>query len=82
MAENTAVQNFLRSELSFYGTIIVAVFTIAAMYFGMTNRIDLLAQKLDYANAENSEVRTSMAAVQIRITNLEKDVALLQSRLK
>lgn len=76
--DQSAVQKFLRSELSFYLTIIGAVMAFAGMYFGLSNRIDLLAQDLKYLNQTISANDSRVAALEIRITNNEKEILKLQ----
>jgi hypothetical protein len=74
MDNQTAVQKFLRSELSFYITLIGAVLTIAGFYFGISNKIDLMAQRLDTHIEMTSEFPKQIA-------QLEKEVAVLKVNL-
>lgn len=50
----------------------------AGMYFGLSNRIDLLAQDLKYLNQTISANDSRVAALEIRITNNEKEILKLQ----
>jgi hypothetical protein len=68
METPTVVQKFLRSELSFYATIVTAVLSIAGFYFGLTNQMNLMAQKIethidstDYIPAQLASVKENLA---------------------
>ncbi len=75
MDNQTTVQRILRSELSFYGTIIAAVISIAAFYFGVTNQINLIAQKLD-THLE------ATAYMPLKLTEIGEKVAVLINQNK
>ena len=73
--ENTNIQKFLRSELSFYGTIVAAVLSIAGFYFGITNQINLMAQKME------SHIE-STAYLPTTVSDIKENVALLMAYIK
>lgn len=77
----TSVQKFLQSEVSFYITIVAAVFTIAAMYFGLTGRIDLLTQKLEFSNTVYNELDLRIKAIDQAHIEIQKELILLQAKL-
>lgn len=68
--ENTNVQKFLRSELSFYGTIVAAVLSIAGFYFGITNQINLMAQKMDSHIESTAYLPASMYEIKEKVAIL------------
>jgi hypothetical protein len=74
MNNESTVHKFLRSEISFYATLIGAVLTIAGFYFGISNKIDLMAQKLD----THIEMTSSLPK---QVAQLETDVAVLQTKI-
>lgn len=85
---NNSIQKFLRSEMSFYGTIVVAVMTIATMYFGLTNGMNLINQKLEYFAGNYQDILSKYVALEVRVVaaeknaaNHEKDIALLQAQI-
>ena len=71
----TAVQKFLRSEISFYITVVSAVVAIAGFYFGISNQINLLAEKMDNHIKSTSEIPTD-------VEMLREKVAVLESKSK
>lgn len=73
MEKETTVQKFLNSPISFFTSIVIAVFAFAGMYFGITNKIELMAQKIEYHIGQTADIpgRTSM---------LETAVAVLQAK--
>jgi hypothetical protein len=76
----SSVQKFLRSELSFYGTIIAAVMAFAALYYGLSGRIDLLSQELRFHTESGNKYETALTALELRVTALEKAVLLLDKK--
>lgn len=89
MEENTSsVQRFLRSELSFYGTIIAAVFAITGLYFGMQsgikdvgNSLNLLSQRVEFSTGTFNDVAAKVSALDLRVSALETAHALLAAQL-
>lgn len=82
MEETTSnFQKFLRSEVSFYGTVIAAVFAIATMYFGLAGRMDLLAQRVEFFTSSFSDLDSKLAALDGRVANCEKDTLLIKTQL-
>jgi cell division protein FtsL len=71
----TVVQKFLRSELSFYATIITAVLTIAGFYFGLTNQMNLMAQKIE-THIESTEY------MPLAVATIKEQIAVLVSQHK
>jgi hypothetical protein len=78
--DESAVSRFLKSELSFYATVIVAVFSIAAMFFGLQGKIELLSQKLEYSTDTSTRLSSQLSGMEVRVGMVEKAIAVLQSK--
>jgi hypothetical protein len=66
------IQKFLRSELSFYITLIGAVLTIAGFYFGLSNQINLIAQKMEIHLEQTG-------AMPEKIAQMSEEIAILKT---
>lgn len=71
----STLQKFLRSEISFYISVVMALLAFAGLYFGLSNRIDLLAQEVKFYTAD---LPAKVAALESRVTANEKDILLLK----
>lgn len=69
-AQTTTVQKILRSELSFYGAIAAGILGFAGFYFGVTNQLNLIEQKV----ATHIE---STANLPVKIAELSEKLAIL-----
>lgn len=74
MNSESTIQKFLRSELSFYITLVSAVLTIAGFYFGITNQIALLTQKVE------NHIITTLYLPE-KVASLSEQIAVLKSKL-
>jgi hypothetical protein len=75
MENPTTVQKILRSELSFYGAIIGTVIAVAGFYFGLSNQMNLIAQRLD-------QHIDSTSYVPVKLAELGEKVAVLINQIK
>lgn len=76
--EQTTVTRILRSEVSFYGTIICAVLALAAVYYGLKADIALLTQEVRFHTSQSGEMEAKVTAVEVRLTAAEKDILVLK----
>jgi len=74
MESPSAIQKFLRSELSFYITLIGAVFAIAGFYFGISNKIELITERLETHMASTAYMSSQMALNTTKIAVLESKI--------
>ena len=74
----TTVQKFLRSEVSFYLTIVGAILAFAGLYYGLSNRIDLLTQELHFHTEQSSKVDVEISSLGARLTTAERAIIILQ----
>ena len=71
MPEN-GLEKFLQSSISFYVALIGGVISVAGFYFGLSTRIELMAQKLDYITNDNAKFEVRIDAVEKAISNVDK----------
>ena len=71
----SSIQRFLRSEISFYITLIGAVLAIAGFYFGLSNKIGVIVERLDTHILNTSYIP-------LKIAQISEDVAVLKSEKK
>lgn len=63
--------------------------TIATMYFGLTNGMNLINQKLEYFSNNYQDLASKYAALEVRLTanekdttTNEKDIALVRAQIQ
>lgn len=79
--ENSNIQKFLRSELSFYITIAIALLAGAANYYGLTNQLALLNLKVDNKAEQQVKLEAISTAQQVFLNNLDKRLTAIETRL-
>lgn len=77
--DESGVRKFLQSELSFYITVGVAILAFAANYYGLTNQINLLNQKVDYKAEQQAHFETNLDSVQALVIILDKRISNLET---
>jgi len=65
----------------FFVSIAVSVFAFASLYFGLSLKIELLNQKVDYLVERTKEYNDKNKDIQARLGSAEKDIEVIYSRL-
>ncbi len=71
MQDTTSVSKFLRSELSFYATLMIGVISVAGFYFAISNRIDLLTQELKFRTEGDTVIYKDINVLKADFTDHE-----------
>lgn len=79
--ENSNIQKFLRSELSFYITVGVALLAGAANYYGLTNQLALLSARVDNKAEQLVRMEVVLDAQQVLVNSMDKRINTLETRL-
>ena len=66
---------------AFFVSIAVSVFAFAGLYFGLSNKIDLLTQKVDYLVQQVGEYNERNKDVQTRIGISESNIQVIFTKL-
>jgi len=77
--ETTTVTKILRSEVSFYGTIICTILSLAAIYFGLKSDIALLTQEVRFHTSQSDKIENQITALDVRVVATEKSIIILQN---
>jgi hypothetical protein len=62
-------------------SIAVSVFCFAGLYYGLSIKIELLSQKVDFVAKEVQEYNQRNKEVQTRLGIMEKDVGIIYTKL-
>ena len=65
----------------FFVSIIVSVFAFAGLYYGLSLKIELLNQKVDYLVQQTKEYNERNKEVLTRLGIVEKDVGIIYTKL-
>lgn len=79
--ENSNIQKFLRSEVSFYITVGVALLAGAANYYGLTNQLALLSARVDNKAEQLVRMEVVLDAQQVLVNSMDKRINTLETRL-
>jgi hypothetical protein len=78
--ENSNIQKFLRSELSFYITVGIALLAGAANYYGLTNQLALLSARVDNKAEQQAKIEVVLDSQQVLLNVLDKRITTLETR--
>lgn len=79
--ENSNIQKFLRSELSFYITVGIALLAGAANYYGLTNQLALLSARVDNKAEQLVRMEVVLDAQQVLVNSMDKRMTTIEARL-
>lgn len=81
---NSGIQKFLRSEISFYITAATLILALAGSYYGTTNQLNLLDQRLAFyienSNKEISDLVLNQNNLETRLLSMEKELVSLNAK--
>lgn len=74
----STISRFLKSEISFYLTVLTALAAFVGLYYGLSNRIDLLSQEVRFHTGQSGTAEQQVKDLQARVTEIEKQIIILK----